>query len=383
VGFTSSCNAEKYMRTFILSIVSICFLSMQAIAQPITIEKINGKTGQFELTISERTPLSAPAEIAKRLHVKPEQLGVDYDLSKETFDVYVPPKPGDDGKYGLMPVIHFEDGHGFPPTAWLPLLDKYHLIWIGPANGSEERSSLERIGSTLDVTAAARKTWPIDDARIYLSINTTTKDVSGMGLLYPDIFSGVISGLRVAWFEKIIDAQRRTWDADAITRPSEPYFTMAKTRSRFFFASRDENRADADNMYLITYQHGYQQAGFKHIKQVKVSMNDMAQWYTYSAGWFEQGVEFLDSTAADFKNEPTTQTASVEENTPTSKPTSVAEKSADPEAKAAAALSLAKNYVRMDKLALARPKLQKIIDDYPGTIAAKDAQVILKEIADQ
>ena len=41
-------------------------------------------------------------EVAKRLHVKAEQLGKDYDLAKQVFDIFVPSTPAPNGKYGVM-----------------------------------------------------------------------------------------------------------------------------------------------------------------------------------------------------------------------------------------------------------------------------------------
>lgn len=48
--------------------------------------------------------------------------------------------------------------------------------------------------------------------------------------------------------------------------------------------------------------------------------------------------------------------------------------------KAAQALDLAKNYVTLQKYDLARPKLKKIMESYPGTPAAREAEKILKTI---
>src|SRR5205809_903379 len=55
--------------------------------KPIPLTSAKNKVGAFTVTLTERSPLSSPAEIAKRLRIKPEQLGrsKDYDLAKAPF----------------------------------------------------------------------------------------------------------------------------------------------------------------------------------------------------------------------------------------------------------------------------------------------------------
>jgi hypothetical protein len=59
------------------------------------------------------------------------------------------------------------------------------------------------------------------------------------------------------------------------------------------------------------------------------------------------------------------------------KPAASADESAD---KAAKDLSMAKNYLALQKFDLARPKLQKIAETYPDTAAGKEAKKLLKEL---
>jgi hypothetical protein len=52
----------------------------------------------------------------------------------------------------------------------------------------------------------------------------------------------------------------------------------------------------------------------------------------------------------------------------------------DDTAKAASALNMARNYLSSQRYDLARPKLQKLVETYPNTPAAKEAKAILKDI---
>jgi tetratricopeptide (TPR) repeat protein len=341
------------------------------------------KIGAFRITLSKRSPLSAPDEIAKRLKIKPEQLGSDYDLSKQVFEIYVPPQPNDDGKYGVMVAIVFAEGHGFAPSTWRPILDKYHLIWIGPVHGGEDQPMLQRFGEALDSAHNAKKIWPIDEQRVYVCINTQTKILSGIGVAYPDLFDGTISALGMAWWSKIQDTKNRKWDTDTISRPAEALLTLDKSHSRFFFASRDEGpgSVNIEEQNLI-FHYGYQQAGFHHIKLVKVPQADMNLWSSYSDDWFEQGIQFLDASSTETAAAPATQPIAEQSSQPTTAPAIASAQiaSVKPDNRAASALSLAKSYVASEKYDLARPRLQKIIDEYPNTPAAAEAAAILQQI---
>jgi hypothetical protein len=360
-------------------------LSISAIAQaqsnntPITPADAAGKTGLFPLKLSERSPLSAADEIAKRFKTKPTELGADYELSKQVFAVYVASQPAANGKYGLIAGIVMSGGA--PPTAWHAVLDKYHLIWIAPSDGNDDQPLLQRIGETLDATAAARKTWPIDDQRVYVSITTDRRIITGFGLNYPDIYTGVMNTFHIAWYTKLQDSGHppRTWSVDNCPRPLDQYLALDKTRVRYFFPSLDDATGVRNMTEELIFRRGYQQAGFRHVKMIKVPQDQMDAWPTYSADWFEQGIQFLDSAATELaattepltQASPTTAPALAQNNFP---------KLDDPAAKAAASLSLAKNYVAAEKYDMARPRLQKIIDTYPDTPAASESATILQQI---
>ena len=115
-------------------------------ADPIAVSDLPGKTGAFQVKFTERSPLSSRDELVKRLRMKPDELGDDYDLSQTAFDVYVPAEPGEGGKYGLLVGVVFAEGHGFAPEAWRPVLDKYHLIWIAAGNAPDGAPILKRMG---------------------------------------------------------------------------------------------------------------------------------------------------------------------------------------------------------------------------------------------
>jgi hypothetical protein len=111
-------------------------------APPVPIERLVGKTGAFQATIAERSPLSAMPDVAKRMGV-PNNDG-DYKLANEKFTMYLPKEPAEDGKFGVMVSVCFI-GYGFQPPAWTPMLEKYHLIWICPHLFRNNLDSVQRV----------------------------------------------------------------------------------------------------------------------------------------------------------------------------------------------------------------------------------------------
>ena len=365
-------------------------------ADPIGIEQAVGKTGAMEVKLRERSPMSKSADVARRMSLNARQIGDDYDLSKEVFELYVPKEPGDGGKYGLMVSLNFGT-HGEPAKSWPPVLDKYHLIWIGNPMCGEGRPENQRVGLMLDATHNARKLWPVDESRVYACISTPAAPGCGVPLYYPDVFQGGLHSVGWSWFAKISDPRTRAiWQTDKLARPDPKMLSLARLQSRFFLADRIEDRHDGTDVNELVLKQGFLQSGFKFAKLVSVRQDpQMGHYADYSADWFEEGIQFLDAPiaalakgaaapepAAPGRSEPTgAQHAAAREPSrqPPAQPAPAAP-AEDLAAKAAGELSLARNYVVAERYETARTRLQRIVRNYPGTPAAKDAAQLLKDI---
>jgi len=150
---------------------------------------VETKTGGFKLSFKERHPLSAKAEMEKRM---PYFKATDYDVAAESFEVFVPPAYKPDTPYGLMVFINSGD-NGDNNGNFKPLLEKNNIIWIGANKGGNERTPLHRVGLALDSVHNIRKMYNIDPERIYLSgISGGGRAGSGLAPAYPEVFNGVI-----------------------------------------------------------------------------------------------------------------------------------------------------------------------------------------------
>src|SRR3954453_16866800 len=94
------------------------------------------RTGAFQTTFTERSPLSAltiqvPRFGGSFIALKASGKDNDYDLKDESFEVYVPQayKAGDG--WGLF-VFDSPGGRGNLHEPWRDVLEKHKLMWIGP-----------------------------------------------------------------------------------------------------------------------------------------------------------------------------------------------------------------------------------------------------------
>jgi hypothetical protein len=355
-----------------LFLMMIVMFGANAVAQqqdlgpPVSPDLAKSKMGEFLISFTDKSPDSEIALIDKRMGLKPAHPVEDYDLSKEVFDVYVPRASGIGDVYGVMVSMCFP-GHQWPPATWKPILEKYHLIWIGVTIVTDSRPVEQHAGLLLDAAYNVRNLWPTDPGRIYLATNTGERPIAGMAFYYSDIFTGTIISPGLSWFLKIRDSNPKVgvWGTDNMVRPLTADRDRAKSKSRFFLALNDSADANAVRCDDVIVHQGFGSAGFKHVRMLRVTPEEMGRYTDWQSIWFEQGVQFLDEA-------PPVRPGA------TSKPGVMVSK-ADA-TKASSALDMAQNYMAMKKYDVARTRLQQIVTDYPGTAAAKQAEQLLKQI---
>jgi hypothetical protein len=294
-------KAQRLGTSFFAAFFALLMPAFQAAAQdnapaaPVAIADAKNQTGAFKVTLSRRSPFSDLKEIAKRASIKPDDLGADYELANETFYVYVPKSPAEDGKYGVMVGLCFKE-YGFPAIAWPDVLEKKHLIWIGAMNNGDSRPAAQRIGLLLDAAFNIQANWPIDPDRVYLSMNAVTGTALGTALYYPDVFTGYIGSPYAYWYTKLkgFESPPWIWDTDQFPRPAAKQMTLARANLRVFQANRDDGNANRLTQNKIILKKGFGSAGFHYVKFVNVPEANMGHYVNYTADWFEQGIDFLD-----------------------------------------------------------------------------------------
>jgi len=360
-----------------------------------------GKTGEFTTKLKGHSAEATHDSIAKRM----SQNGYSkHDLSTATADIYVPKTPGKDNKYGLIVAQNFRE-HGNPPTAWEDVLEKYHLIWIGFEGVTDGSPALMRVGFTLDAVYNAENTWAIDMNRVYVFNCSLDHPGAEVGLYYPDVFTGSINCTQHTWFQKVPNSGQKgaLWSIVTIPKTDAAITELGKTR-RFVLIDRSENAVTGLDNDIATF--GYIKDGYKDTRILSVKTNIAQKYLDCRPEWFDASLGYIDggattpstplTAAADevaAASEPPPSRMSRQAAAANTKPAAPATKPAPEimqapivseadiaEEKASKALNLAKSYWAAGQNDIAKARLQKIIQQYPKTPAAKDAKTLLDQI---
>jgi predicted esterase len=192
-------------------------------------------------TFKERSPHSPLAEQAKRLGWSKEVLardGADYELSEETFRVYVPKKRRG-RRYGLL--VWIAPGPlGIIPPWWEKSLRKRGLIAVGANKGGNPRAETVRLGLALDSVHALTQRYEIDPKRIYVAGFSGGSNMSCLLTFhYPEIFRG---GIYLAGALYVRDVPipdhptGRRW-IGGIPPPTPERLTLVKERTKHVYLS--------------------------------------------------------------------------------------------------------------------------------------------------
>ena len=153
----------------------------------------SSKTGSFNLTFTKRSDLSTNIELCKRMGwdlAAEAAAKVDYVLSEESFEVYIPADYTGDKPYGLF-VFCSPSPSGRPMGHILKSLDEHHLIYVGPNKAGNDRVNRPRMGLMIDAALSMKARYNIDPDRVYVSgVSGGGRIASMLGVGYADIFHG-------------------------------------------------------------------------------------------------------------------------------------------------------------------------------------------------
>src|SRR5947209_3298871 len=172
----------------------LALLTLGAIGAPAA-PTTRPQTGQFQISFTDRSPDSAPERLARRAgwslaKLKKEGAEIEYDLPKESFEIYIPDSYDGSMPYGLLVWIS-PSPSGKPMGQYREVLNRHRLIYIGANNSGNQRLVLARLGLAIDAAFNVTRRYAIDPDRVYVTgVSGGGRCASILGVIAPDIFRG-------------------------------------------------------------------------------------------------------------------------------------------------------------------------------------------------
>lgn len=362
------------------------------------------QTGSFQLTIPKRSERSAIIPMCARLGwgtkqqveeaAEKEGGETDYNLSEETYEVYVPRDYDGKTPYGLIVWVN-PGPSGAPPQHWLDVLDKHKLIWVGANNSGNNRTRWVRLGLAIDAADYVPTVYNIEAARLYVSgASGGGRCASVLAMSFPEVFTGGgyyiigVNYFRIVELPKGPDGRPRYYRR-AFDRPPAKQFELAAKERRHVFLTgdKDENRQQTE-----AYFDAAKKDGFKYCTYIQVP--DMPH-RAPDAEWFEKGIVALDdvreqvaeasekATREKPKQAAPAKVPTAKTATPKDAASQETVATLDPHEEANRLMRLARLYVNNRLYSKAREKLKQIIKEHPSSPPAAEAQKLLKEIGEK
>jgi hypothetical protein len=209
-----------------------------------------------------------------------------------TYELYVPPGYEPGRPYGLFVWIS-AGPEGRVPEQWTEVLDKHHLIAVGPNHVGNDRPVLWRTYLALEAVRHARRHFTIDDERVYVSgVSGGGRIASHAAVLGADTFTGGFYVVGCNFWKDVPAGEGGKFYEGFWKRPDARTLKKARATNRYVLltGSADGNRVNTKCVY-----DGYVKDKFAHVEYIEVP----GMGHTIpDAGRFEEGIEFLDSPLA-------------------------------------------------------------------------------------
>lgn len=261
-----------------------------------------GKTGSFETTFSQRSPLSEMKSLAKRLGIK--DAAGDYDLSKEPCLVFVPTTYDPQRPMGLMVLMNYKASAELP-TPVLPQFGEASCALVVPKNFGQP--AWARVGMALDVAHNMAQRYKIDPRRVYIysaDLDATSQRAS---LNYPEVFTGAI------WVNYMlyrpVKNPNGAFSVEKLPKPDPKGLGLAKTHPFVLGALQDVDRWER-------WANAFKADGFK-VKHLVLDP-EQVHYPNFKTDWLPDVFKFLDDGTSKLKLAATKPTATTR---PATRPT--------------------------------------------------------------
>ncbi|HEY1923392.1 MAG TPA: hypothetical protein VGG44_11635 [Tepidisphaeraceae bacterium] len=331
-------------KTIALGSAGILFLviAMSAAADDVTTQPttLPASTGAFEITLTQRSPLSDYAKLQQRFNTDQSELGTDYNLADQPLLVYVPADSAQK-PYGLVVVSNQDGLPSLESVTYLKdILDQHHLIMVGTKK--DHLPLATNAGVCLDIVYNFKQRYTIDPTRVFLV--GLSRYIEPIGICSGDVFSG---GAYVWWPDYF--RQIGTGPMNVKYKPTPALLRLAGAHMQVIAPFPDAN----DKWFIKATTIAMNADGFEHVIVAPVGHDDVL-----SIHWFDQVFTMMESI----------------------KPAAAAPKPVDEPQQL---LNLANAYISSGMTNQARAKLNLLIEKYPGSPAAAKARDLLSQLDSQ
>ena len=193
------------------------------------------RTGVYQTTFDQTTPLAGSVEIFKRMLHPPAYEGVMasslpseqqvIDPTREHWQVYVPEDYDGSAPYGVLVWVAPWDTLGMP-SGWQSILKAHHLIFVSAGNsGNDQSVPMRRVPLALTGLVNIEARYKTDPARLYIA------GFSG---------GGITASVMAAAYADVFTAGMFVSDADGLGTENEPVppldrFELMQSRGRYVF----------------------------------------------------------------------------------------------------------------------------------------------------
>ena len=247
------------------------------------------QVGHFQVRFTDRSPHSEIGTQHRRHHIATDEKQ-RYELSEESFEVFVPKSYDGERPFGLLVWVSPMPS-GRLPRMWEKAIEQHNLIWIGANHSENERGVGVRFGLALDAVHNMTRRYAIDESRVYVAGFSGGGKVSSMlAVIYPDVFRGAIPMGGANFYRNIPipDKKNMLWPAN-FAQPPAKMFERARKDARIvlLIGTEDFNYQPVK----LTYEVGYTADKFEHVTLMEVPGLDHS---LADETWLDKAVRTLD-----------------------------------------------------------------------------------------
>lgn len=312
------------------------------------------KTGELDLTFTQRSPLSSAKTLTDRLVFR--SAGDDDDLANTHFLAYVPPATTE--PMGLIVWLNYRAADVLPKSIE-PVLDRTHTIFVVAKTANQDPWA--RVALSIDADYNLKQQYTIDERRTYLFSLLQPDDTTGqqMGLAFPDAFAGFVYILNFRYFRPI--SAGGTAYAASFARPASGAL-VGQSKLRKHLLVGDLTLSDTNHLV----QKAYWQDGFADTQLLEIPPAAVT-YPKLDADFFAKILSTLTIAATPSTPQPATKPI---------EPVAV-------DSDAQRMLSLAKNLIAAGSNDAARAKLRDLIAQFPNDPSVTEAKRLLDDLNKQ